>query len=92
MQRVVSLSDYHVNMLMEEIDTDGPLIDQSVLVSALLEQLAPHEVQYLELRFFEGRPFKEVGYLLGVSEVNAKIKTYRILKKLKKIAGEVRYH
>ncbi len=52
----------------------------------LLNELDEAEVQLLELRFFEQRPFKEVAYILEITENNAKVKTYRILDKLKKIA------
>ncbi|MEQ9166614.1 MAG: hypothetical protein RLO12_10180 [Fulvivirga sp.] len=43
------------------------------------------------MRFFENHSFKEIGYLLGMTEVNAKIKTYRILKKLKKLSENINY-
>ena len=49
------------------------------------------EIQFIELRFFENHSFKEMGYLLGMTEVNAKIKTYRILKKLKKLSENINY-
>ncbi len=90
--RAVNIDDQNIGQLISEIDYQEPQIDPNVLVPVLLEQLSDHEIQFLELRFFENRSFKDIGYLLGLTEVNAKIKTYRILKKLKKIASEVRYH
>ncbi|MFT5764936.1 MAG: RNA polymerase sigma-70 factor (ECF subfamily), partial [Saprospiraceae bacterium] len=30
------------------------------------------------------RPFKEIAEIIGITESNAKVKTYRILEKLKK--------
>ena len=80
--RAVSIKDHHIQTIFEEmegVNTDDP----HQLITQLLEQLTPEEVQFLELRFFEGNSFKEIGYLLGLTEVNAKIKTYRILKKLR---------
>lgn len=38
----------------------------------------------IEMRFFEGRSFKEIGEILEITENNAKVKTYRILDRLKK--------
>lgn len=90
--RAVNIDDQDIGQLISEIDYQEPQIDPNVLVPVLLEQLNENEIQFLELRFFENRSFKDIGYLLGLTEVNAKIKTYRILKKLKKIASEVRYH
>ena len=37
------------------------------------------------MRFFEKRPYKEIADILGLTESNAKIKTYRTLEKMKKI-------
>lgn len=90
--RVVNIDEQHLNELFDEIDHKEPQIDPHVLVPVLLEQLNEKEVELIELRFFEGRTFKEIGYLLGLTEVNAKVKTYRILNKLQKIAGEVKYN
>jgi RNA polymerase sigma-70 factor (ECF subfamily) len=70
---------------------ESPSVDRNSLIVKLLERITPEEIQFLELRFFEGNSFREVGYLLGLTEVNAKIKTYRILKKLKKISLDLAY-
>ena len=43
------------------------------------------EVEMIELRFFEQLPFKEIGFITGLNESHARIKTYRILKKMKKL-------
>ncbi|MTI20119.1 sigma-70 family RNA polymerase sigma factor, partial [Fulvivirga sp. RKSG066] len=90
--RSVNIEDQDINLLITEIDYKEPQIDPHVLIPVLLEQLSEHEIQFIELRFFENYSFKDMGYLLGLTEVNAKVKTYRILKKLKKIAAEVRYN
>ena len=86
-QRCVNLTDIHINTLFEEMETE-PHIDRHKLITLLLEQLSAQEIQFLELRFFEGRSFKEMAYLLDLTEVNAKVKTYRIIKKLGKYAKE----
>ena len=47
---------------------------------------APREiVEVLELRFFENKNFKEIAYILDISESGAKMRTYRALEKLKGI-------
>lgn len=92
MERTVSLDHHDMQQLFDEIDYQEVQIDPEVLITVLLEQLDEKEIQFIELRFFENRSFKEIGYLLGLSETNAKIKTYRILKKLKKISKQVNYN
>lgn len=92
LERTVNIDDQHIGILVSELDYTEPQIDPQVLIPVLLEQLSDHEVQFIELRFFEERTFKEMGYLLGITEINAKIKTYRILKKLNKIAAQIKYN
>jgi RNA polymerase sigma-70 factor (ECF subfamily) len=50
-----------------------------------LNQLDDESASYIELRFFEGRSFKEMAEILGISADNAKVKTYRVLKQLRAI-------
>jgi len=88
--RSVSIRDHHIDDLFEEME-ERVEIDRHVVITKLLEQLSAEDVQFLELRFFEGYSFKEMGYLLGLTEVNAKVKTYRIVKKLKKFAQDLRF-
>ena len=50
-----------------------------------LNQLDDEAASYIELRFFEGRSFKEMAEILGISADNAKVRTYRVLKQLRTI-------
>ncbi len=84
--RFVSLNDSHIDLLSEEISVLRNSEEKGRLVSYLLEQLDETEIQFLELRFFEDRSFAEIGYLLNVTANNAKIKTYRVIGKLKNIS------
>ena len=84
-ERLVSLKHHHLELLIEEMEigmSEGE--SRKKILVKLLEALSPDEIVFLELRFFEGRSFKEMGYLLGLTEVNSKIKTYRIIEKMKK--------
>lgn len=49
-----------------------------------LSTLNDEELELIELRYFEKRSFKEVGEIVNITENNAKVKTYRIIEKLKK--------
>ena len=49
-----------------------------------LKKLEQDELELIEMRFFEERPFKEISEILELGESSAKMRTYRILEKLKK--------
>ncbi len=83
-QRVVSLETQHLANLGEEVDESEVELKHGMLME-LLEQLSPHEMQMIELRYFEKRPFKEVATILNVTENNAKIKVHRLIGKMKKL-------
>jgi RNA polymerase sigma-70 factor (ECF subfamily) len=44
----------------------------------------------VELRFFEKRPFKEIAEILDITEVNAKVRMYRLVEKLKKSLSKIK--
>ena len=75
--------------LLNELRSEDPESSDSVeawratLVQAIAT-LDPEEVNLLELRFFEQRPFREIGFMLDITENYAKVKTYRLLDKLRK--------
>ncbi len=83
--RLVTLDDADMELLYEELTQEITLDQLHSKLPSILEKLSPEEVYMLELRFFESRPFKEVAEILGLTEVNAKVKTYRILDKMKKL-------
>lgn len=82
--RVVSVAENTLGDVVEEMeDEDHFQLDRQQLIEAL-ETLKPDDMQLIEMRFFEQRPFKEVAEILGITENNAKVKTYRILQRMKK--------
>ena len=50
-----------------------------------LNNLPLHTAELIEMRFFENRPFQEIAEILSITESNAKVKTYRVIDKLKKL-------
>jgi RNA polymerase sigma-70 factor, ECF subfamily len=87
--RAISMEDSGIERLHEELgDDDSDEKEKEKMLMESMNHLTKEEVQYLELRFFEDRSFKEVGYILKITENNAKVKTYRILDKIKKIIGD----
>lgn len=81
--RTVSLEAHHLGDLVEEEYKGG---NEQLIAGMLtaLNELPEKDMQLIELRFFEQRPFKEIAGILEITENNAKVKTYRILDKLRK--------
>lgn len=87
--RVITLEDNYVNNLKEELDDKEELEINIGILEKVIKELKPDEVQMVELRFFEKRPFKEIGDILDMTENNAKVKVYRILQKMKKLFDDL---
>ncbi|MFI5151358.1 MAG: RNA polymerase sigma factor [Bacteroidia bacterium] len=80
--RCISLDSKAAMSLLSE--TEGGIAPDDI--QQLLKALAclpVAEMELIELRFFEERPFAEVALITGITENNAKVKIYRILNKLK---------
>ncbi len=59
-------------------------------IKQLLLELDAEDLQMVEFRFFEKRPFKEIAEILDITEVNAKVRMYRIIEKLKKSMSKLK--
>jgi RNA polymerase sigma-70 factor (ECF subfamily) len=84
-ERTVVLEDDVVEKLYEEMFDQDVLEELKERLPHILQQLKDEELQLIELRFLESRPFKEVAEILGISENYAKVRTYRILDKMKRL-------
>ncbi len=83
-EMVVSIESKGIWNMITEIGEEKNEEDYTKLHAAL-GTLDDDEMELIELRFFEKRPFKEAAEILEITENNAKVKTYRILDKLKKL-------
>ena len=81
--RVVSIDRTNVGYMTEEAGSKAELELALQGVEAVLSTLDEPSLALVEMRFFDQKSFKEIGEILGISEGNAKIKTYRVLEKLK---------
>ncbi len=85
--RTISIERNHIDKVMgmvdEEKSSDLVELYQEVMLETL-QEMKPAEVELIELRFFESRSFRDVGYILGITENNAKVKVYRIVERLRK--------
>ena len=79
---IFSIEEIKVRELMDQTgdDWDEQLIERLI---QYMNELPTEMVQVLELRFFEGKDFKEIAFILDMTESGAKMRTYRALDKLR---------
>ena len=87
--RTVSADDLTLHNLTEEAAEEDNEHLRNLLINSL-EDLREQDLQIIEMRFFEQRPFKEIADILDISESNAKVRTYRVIDRLKKIMNKKR--
>lgn len=83
--RAVVLDEPNIKELYEDLTEEQSWAEWERKLPAVLELLPHDDLQIIELRYLEQRPFKEVSEILGLSESNTKVRTYRILERMKKI-------
>jgi RNA polymerase sigma-70 factor (ECF subfamily) len=88
-QRTVSLDSVTIVQFIDELNEDFSE-EQRVILLNSLKLLKDHQLQLIEMRFFEKRSFKEIGEIVGLTENNAKVKTFRALVKLKEIFNKTK--
>lgn len=83
-QRNINIDDTSLQNVMGEINE--PVSDEKVdLLLIAMQKLDEDEIQLIEMRFFEKRPFKEMAEIKDSNESAVKMKVYRLLDKLKSI-------
>lgn len=82
-QRHVSIESVNLTGLMEEAE-ELPTDENMQCLVAGLQILSPEELEFLEMRYFEKIPFRELAAIYQITETNAKVRMHRMLKKLKK--------
>lgn len=83
-RKTVNVESMHLFEMIEDWEEDTSDENRQVLLG-VISQLDDEEIQLLELRFFEKRSFREVGEILDITENNAKVKSHRVIKKMRKI-------
>lgn len=71
-------------LVFTEESENWPVLYQNKLEKAL-KTLSEEELQLLEFKYLEGYTFKEIGLILDVGESSVKMKTYRLIDKIKGI-------
>jgi RNA polymerase sigma-70 factor, ECF subfamily len=81
--KVFSIEEMRVRELMDMANEgwDEELMQRLV---RYLRELPTEMLEVLELRFFEDKDFKEIAFILDITESGAKMRTYRALDRLRK--------
>lgn len=88
-RRAINADISDLRFLCEE--TEAPFFEEYIpAIRQLILQLNSQDLQLVEMRFFEKRPFKEIAEILNITEVNAKVRMYRVIEKLKKSLSKVK--
>lgn len=83
-RQAINIDDAQVAEILQELGTENSAATDARLMKSL-QKLDPADVQLVEMRFFEKRPFKEIADILELSETATKARVYRLLDKLKTI-------
>jgi RNA polymerase sigma-70 factor, ECF subfamily len=82
--RTINLNESITSDLIHEMEDEEFALHKETL-AIILKKISATDFQLIEMRFFEKRPFSEIGELLDITENNAKVKAYRVIQKLKEL-------
>jgi RNA polymerase sigma-70 factor (ECF subfamily) len=82
-KRTINIDSTSVHEIIEEMEEGKE--DYKPLLRSAINSLSDTDLNLVEMRFFEKRPFKEIGNILEITENNAKVKLYRVLDKLREM-------
>ncbi|MDG1518662.1 MAG: sigma-70 family RNA polymerase sigma factor [Flavobacteriales bacterium] len=89
-QRTVNIPYESWNLFSNDEDEENDIAIDLQKLKICLPKLKPNEIELIEMRFFEERPFKEIGEILELTTENARVKTHRVLKKLQKLFNTIK--
>jgi RNA polymerase sigma-70 factor, ECF subfamily len=81
--KVFSIEELRIRELIDQANSDW---DEEIIQRLLnyLKELPTEMLEVLELRFFEDKDFKEIAFILDITESGAKMRTYRALDRLRR--------
>lgn len=84
-KRVVSMEDNMLPDIEDEFEDKQELEINIENLKEAIQQMDTDEVEFIQMRFFEKRPFKEIADILEITENNAKVRMYRIIQRLRDV-------
>jgi len=82
-KKIFSIEEIRLKELVESSDAEWDE-EQIQQLMNFMKELPTDMLMVLELRFFEDKDFKEIAFILDITESGAKMRTYRALDKLRK--------
>jgi len=82
-QKVYSLEEVRLRELLSREET-GYTDEMLARLVNFMRDLPNEMLEVLQLRFFENKEFREIAFILDISESGAKMRTYRALDQLRK--------
>lgn len=82
-KRTVNVETIQLEGFIEDWEEDTTEENRKILLN-VIGSLKEEEVQLIEMRYFEKRSYREIGEILELTENNAKVKTHRVINKMKK--------
>ncbi len=82
-QKIYSLEEVRIKELFWREEEDYSEETLARLIE-LMKEMPAEMLEVLQLRFFEDKDFKEIAFILDISESGAKMRTYRALDHLRK--------
>lgn len=82
-EKVFSIEEGRIRELIDQVNVEW---DEEIIqrLMSYLKELPTEMLEVLELRFYEDKDFREIAFILDITESGAKMRTYRALDRLRK--------
>ncbi len=82
-EKVFSIEEGRIRELIDQVNVEW---DEEIIQRLMnyLKELPTEMLEVLELRFYEDKDFREIAFILDITESGAKMRTYRALDRLRK--------
>ena len=85
-KRTVNVESMHIFEMLEAPSETDENRKNEVLKNVVIElrSLQEEDLMIVEMKYFEKRSYREIGEILGITENNAKVRSHRILERIRK--------
>lgn len=83
-QKVVNIPIENLAQIAEDTNEEN-LEERIETLKNAMKNLSEDELELVEQRYFENRSYKEMSEILDMEENNARVKTFRVIQKLKNL-------
>jgi len=84
-EATVAIDENRLKEVAKEANIENYMsVEEQQIIIDILNTIEEEAKDLIELRFFQEMSFKEIAEIYNISESNAKMRTYRILEKIRK--------